>query len=196
VEKGNDGRGDGERGLNFLVAKRLFIGLELPPSCQATLAEIDPHLRGLRWMGAAQMHLTMSFLGDVSAEGEARLREALDVVRVPTFFLPIKGVGVFGGSHPSVVWAGVGTGHPHLFALHKHIQDAVLHAGLEADLRPFHPHITIGRAKGVSRQALQPFLRKFADTEFGMWKVTSFVLFSSVLTLEGSTYTVELRREF
>ena len=176
------------------MSKRLFVGLELPTVCQTDLAELDPHIRGLRWLRAEQMHLTMSFLGDVAADGEERLRDALAAVRVPPFFLPIKGVGAFGGARPSVVWAGVGKGHPHLFALHKHVQDAVLHAGLEADLRPFHPHITLGRAKGVSRQALLPFLRKFAETEFGLWKVTDFVLFSSVLAPEGSTYTVELRQ--
>jgi 2'-5' RNA ligase len=90
----------------------------------------------------------------------------------------------------------VGKGHPHLFALHQHIQDAVLHAELEPDLKPFHPHITLGRARGVSRAALKPFLRRYADTEFDQWKVTGFTLFSSQLTAEGSIYTIEMRKEF
>ncbi len=98
--------------------------------------------------------------------------------------------------HPTVVWAGVGHGHPHLFALHKRIQDAVLNAGIEPDLTPFHPHITIARTKGVSREALIPFLRRHAEEELGMWKVTGFTLFSSVLSPGGATYSIELRREF
>lgn len=138
----------------------------------------------------------MSFLGDVAAPQEECLRDALGQVQVPAFFLPIKGVGTFGGGRPTVVWAGVGKGHPHLFALHKHIQDAVLHARLEADLRPFHPHITIGRAKGVSRAALVTFLRKHAETEFGLWKVTGFELLSSVLSAAGATYSIEMRKAF
>jgi 2'-5' RNA ligase len=138
----------------------------------------------------------MSFLGDVAAPQEECLREALGRVQVPGFFLPIQGVGTFGGGRPTVVWAGVGKGHPHLFALHKYIQDAVLHAGLEADLRPFHPHITIGRAKGVSRAALVTFLRKHAETEFGLWKVTGFELFSSVLSSAGATHSIEMRKAF
>jgi 2'-5' RNA ligase len=158
------------------------------------LTEIDPQLRGLRWLGAEQIHLTLVFLGNVAAAGEARLREALTQVQVPPFVLPIQGVGAFGGGQPRVVWAGVGTAHPHLFALHKRIHDAVLHAGLTAELRPFHPHITLGRAKGLSRGALQPFLRKFAGTEFGLWEVSEFVLFSSVRSPEESTYTIELRQ--
>ena len=91
-------------------------------------------------------------------------------------------------ARPTVVWAGVGKGHPHLFALHHHIQDAVLQAGLEPDLKPFHPHITIGRPKNVSRAALLPFLRRHADTEFDIWRVTGFTLFSSLLTELGARY--------
>ena len=178
------------------MANRLFIGLELPASCQAELAALDPRIKGLRWLPAAQMHLTMSFLGGVAPPEQERLRDMLAQVRVPPFFLPILGVGTFGGPYPSVVWAGVGHGHPHLFALHQHIQDAVLHAGLEPDLQPFHPHITLARAKGVSRDALKPFLRQHADTEFDFVKITGFALFSSVLAADGATHFVELRQEF
>ena len=77
--------------------------------------------------------LTMSFLGPVDPAGEECLKASLQKVRVAPFFLPVQGVGLFGGTWPAVVWAGVGKGHPHLFALHHHIQDAVLHAGLEPD---------------------------------------------------------------
>jgi 2'-5' RNA ligase len=77
--------------------------------------------------------------------------------------------------------------------LHHHLQDAVLRCGLEADLKPFHPHITVARAKDVSRSALRPFLHQHAETEFGMWKVSEFVLFSSVLSSAGATHHVESR---
>ena len=178
------------------MPKRLFIGLALPESCRKSLAEIDPGIKGLRWVHPAQMHLTLSFLGDVSSTAEDRLRAALPSVAVPPFFLPIRGVGAFGGNHPTVVWAGVGKGHPHLFALHKHIQDAVIHAGLEPDLKPFHPHVTIGRARNISRQMLLPFLRHHEETEFGFYKVTGFNLYASILSPEGATYTVEMEQEF
>jgi 2'-5' RNA ligase len=177
--------------------KRLFVGLELPSSCKLALLALDPHLIGLRWLLEEQLHLTLSFIGDVQAPAEVGLCEALREVRVPPFFLPVRGVGVFESrGRPSVVWAGVGKGHPHLFTLHRRIQDAVLHAGLEADLKPFHPHVTVARAKEISRQALQPFLRSYAETEFGLVKVTGFALFSSVLAPEGATHRVEMRQEF
>jgi RNA 2',3'-cyclic 3'-phosphodiesterase len=183
--------------LPVVPTKRLFVGLELPSNCKMVLLALDPHLTGLRWLPEEQLHLTLSFLGNVEVYAEDRLREALQEVRVPAFFLPVSGVGVF-DSHgcPSVLWAGVGKGHPHLFALHRHIQHAVLHAGLEPDLKPFRPHVTVARAKGISRQALQPFLRTYAETEFGLFKVISFALYSSVLGAGGPTHRVEMRCEF
>jgi len=175
------------------VTKRLFIGLELPLCSRQTLAGLDPKIKGLRWLPVEQIHLTMSFLGSVDSFAETRLKESLANVHVPPFFLPIQGVGLFGGSRPTVVWAGVGKGHPHLFALHHHIQDAVLRAGLEPDLKPFHPHITIGRTTNVSRPALLPFLRRHAETEFDLWNVTGFALFSSLLSQDGAKHEVEMR---
>ena len=161
-----------------------------------TLAALDPRLKGLRWLPQEQLHATLSFLDRVGSEQEERLRPALSEVQVPSFFLPIQGIGTFGGAQPTVVWAGLGKGHPHLFALHKHVQDAVLRIGLEPDLRPFHPHITVGRVNGLSGATLLPFLRRNADAEFGLWKVTGFAIFSSVLTSEGPIHTLEMRRDF
>ena len=182
--------------LVFLMAKRLFIALELPESCRAVLAALDPKIKGLRWLPKEQLHATMSFLDRVTQEQGEKLVEALTIVRVPPFFLPIQGIGTFGGSKPTVVWVGLGKAHPHLFALHKHIQDAVLQVGLRPDLRPFRAHITLGRLNGVSATTLSPFLRRNAETEFGLWKVTGFALFSSVLTHEGPIHTLERRFQF
>jgi 2'-5' RNA ligase len=180
-----------------LRPKRLFVGLELSSPLKAALFALDPHLPGLRWLPEEQLHLTLSFLGEVEAAAEDRLRQALGGVRVPPFFLPLRGVGVFdSGSRPSVVWVGVGKGHPHLFALHGRIQNAVLQAGLEADLRPFHPHVTVGRAKGISGQALQPFLRSHAEMDFGLVKIAGFSLYSSVLATSGATHRLEMSQEF
>ena len=181
----------------MLPSKRLFVGLELPASCKTTLLSLDPHLTGLRWVVEEQLHLTLSFLGNVDSLAEDRSREALNEVRVPPFFLPIYGVGVFNvRGQPFVVWAGVGKGHPHLFLLHRRIQDAALHAGLEPDLKPFHPHITIGRAKGISHQAIQPFIRQYAEVDFGMFEVSGFALYSSVLSPAGAIHHLEMRHDF
>jgi 2'-5' RNA ligase len=178
-------------------SKRLFVGLELPSTCKSALVGLDPQLPGLRWLAEEQLHLTLSFLGEVEASAEDRLHQVLTGVRVPPFFLPLRGIGVFNSrSRPTVVWVGVGRGHPHLYVLHRRIQDAVLSVGLEPDLKPFHPHVTVGRAQGISHPALQPFLRSYAETEFDLVRVTGCALYSSVRAAAGAFYHVEMRQKF
>jgi 2'-5' RNA ligase len=123
--------------LRVVLSKRLFVGLELPPSCKSALFGLDPHLAGLRWLSEEQLHLTLSFIGEVEASAYDRL-----------------------------------------------------------DLKPFHPHVTVGRANGISNQALQPFMRIHAETEFGLVNVTGFGLYSSVLAATGAIHSLEMRQEF
>ncbi len=70
-------------------AKRLFVSLELPHSVTERLAELDPHLRGVRWLEPEQMHLTLSFLGNVPGDVEEALKKNLEAIEWKSFFLPI-----------------------------------------------------------------------------------------------------------
>jgi len=174
-------------------SKRLFIAIDIPDALARILGDLNPNLRGVRWLPPEQVHLTLSFLGDVSADPEARLRETLNAIRFSAFFLPLAGMGAFPGKgRPNVIWIGVGPGHPHLFQLHKRVQDAALAAGLEPDLRPWHPHITLARCRDVSRESVSPFLKANVDLDAGMFRVESFALYSSELKPEGSVHTREL----
>lgn len=171
-------------------SKRLFIAIDVPDALVRSLGDLDPNLRGVRWLPPEQLHLTLSFLGDVPEETDVRLRERLNAIRFSAFFLPLTGMGAFPGKgRPSVIWIGVGLGHPHLFQLHKHVQDAALAAGLEPDLRPWHPHITLARCRDVSRESISPFLKANVDFDAGMFRVESFALYSSELKPEGSIHT-------
>ena len=176
-----------------MSTKRLFVSIELPRSITQSLAELDPHLRGVRWLAPEQMHLTLSFLGNVPGEAEEALKKNLDAIAWKAFYLPISGLGTFPGKgRPNILWVGVGTGHPHLFQLHKRVQEAAIGAGLEPDLRSFHPHVTLARCRDVSGESVRPFLRTHAAFDAGMIHVESFCLNSSELTLGGSVYTHEL----
>ncbi len=175
------------------MVHRLFIALELPDSIREALAEIGPPMRRVRWLLPDQMHLTLAFLGNVDAEAQSALETKLAEIRIAPFVLPVVGVGTFGHSRPKVIWAGVGHGHPHLFALHKKVLDAALAAGLQTELRAFHPHITIARVDGASQASLKPFIQTHAESEFGIARLDHFTLFSSQLIAGGSRYHVENR---
>jgi 2'-5' RNA ligase len=174
-------------------AKRLFVSIELPESIRQSLVRLDPHVRGVRWLESRQMHLTLAFLGDVSQETQSALSEKLLAISWRSFFLPLVGLGTFPSKGwPKIVWIGVGTGHPHLFQLHKRVQEALLAVGLEPDLRSFHPHVTLARCRAVSPQTIRPFLKTHAAFDAGLIHVESFNLKSSELIPNGSVYTPEL----
>ena len=144
-------------------AKRLFVSLDLPQTIAASLVRLDPEIPGVRWLRAEQIHLTLAFLGNVEAETEGKLRANLLAIHFTAFFLPLRGIGTFPAKgRPKMIWLGVGQGHPHLFQLHKRVTDAALAAGIEPDLRPWHPHFTLARCQDVSAQSLRPFLRRTA----------------------------------
>ena len=175
------------------MIKRLFVAIDLPDSTQQLLAGLDPHIRGVRWTEPDQMHLTLGFFGDVAEGVGVKLREKLGVIEFGAFFLPVNGVGMFSSKGaPKIIWIGVGKAHPHLFQIHKRVQEAALAAGIEPELRPWHPHITIARCRDVSAQALRKFLQSNAEFDGGMIRVDAFHLYSSKLMPAGPIHTREL----
>ena len=98
---------------------------------------------------------------------------------------------VFIKRRAEIIWIGVGKGHPHLFQIHKRVQEAALAVGIEPELRRWHPHITIARCRDVSAQALRKFLQSNAEFDAGMIRVDAFHLYSSKLTPGGPIDTRE-----
>jgi 2'-5' RNA ligase len=175
------------------MIKRLFVAIDLPESTKQFLVDLDPNIRGVRWTDATQMHLTLAFFGDVPEDVDLALREKLSAIQFGAFFLPITGAGTFPPKGPpKIIWIGVGRGHPHLFQVHKRVQEAALAAGIEPELRPWHPHITIARCRDVAPQSIRKFLQSNVDLHAGMIRVEAFHLYSSKLTPAGSFHTREL----
>ena len=175
------------------MPKRRFVAIDLPDSTKQFLVDLDPKIRGVRWTEAAQMHLTLAFFGDVPEDVDLALREKLSAIQFGAFFLPITSVGTFPSKGPpKIIWIGVGRGHPHLFQVHKRVQEAALAAGREPELGPWHPHITIARCRDVASQSTRKFLQSNVDLDAGMTRVEAFHLYSSKLTPAGPIHTREL----
>lgn len=170
-----------------------LVAIDLPASLTELLVSLNPDIAGARWLRPDQIHLTVSFLGNVGPIAEEALREKLAAIRFTAFFMPVIGVGTFPQKgKPNVIWAGVGGGHPQLFLVYKRVQEAALGAGLEPDLRSWHPHITFARCRDVSAEAIRPFLKRHADFDAGLIRVETFALYSSDPGPLGSAYTREL----
>jgi 2'-5' RNA ligase len=175
------------------MSRRLFVAIDLPDSTRQLLADLDPDIRDVRWTEPDQMHLTLGFFGDVREDVELKLREKLSAIQFGAFFLPVTSVGAFSSrGAPKIIWIGVGKAHPHLFQIHKRVQERALAVGIEPELRPWHPHITLARCRDVSAQTLRKFLQSNAEFDAGLIRVDAFHLYSSKLTPSGPIHTREL----
>lgn len=171
---------------------RLFIALDPPQAVRDALTELYEPIRDLRWTRPEQLHVTMRFLGEVAPEAEERLIGRLAAIRVEPFLLPVEGVGAFPPKRPPhVLWAGIGSGHPRLFQLRQRIDDAILAAGIDADMRTFHAHITLARCGPAAARPAAEWQKRHATFAAPSFRVTSFNLYSSHPSPEGSTYTPE-----
>ncbi|MGE5219786.1 MAG: RNA 2',3'-cyclic phosphodiesterase [Chloroflexota bacterium] len=175
---------------------RAFIAIELDPEVvkkiRQTIDDLKSRIRGVRWSPAANLHLTVKFLGDV-AEGQIdAIGEALaGALRpFPRFTINAKGLGVFPDlRRPRILW--VGLMGEQLAALAASVELSLLPLGFAPESRNFAPHLTIGRWRQLDRppRTLKQELEVWRDCEFGHSTVEQVVLFQSVLKPEGAVYS-------
>jgi len=169
-----------------MSSQRLFVAIDLPDEIPERLITLDPHYRGLIFTAPAQVHLTLAFFAKVEPPLIDPLKEKLAIISFHAFFLPVAGLGVFSrNGMPHILWIGVGTAHPHLFQLHKRVNEAALACNLPIEERAWTPHFTIGRARGISKELMRSFLKKHRDFDAGMFRVDAFHLYHSQLTGAG-----------
>jgi 2'-5' RNA ligase len=175
--------------------ERLFIAIDIPQPVKQELVRLQRDADGIAWTPPDQFHVTLRFLGDVPGDRRDALDERLARVHVEPFILPIEGVGAFPPKGPPrVVWAGTGAGHPRLFQLRQQVDDAILAAGLDVDMRTFHAHVTLGRCAPDSAPAVKTWIFRHASLAAAPFKVDGFNLISSVLQSTGAKHM--LRRRF
>jgi 2'-5' RNA ligase len=96
--------------FSSMQTMRLFVGVALPDVVRADMDTLVEPVEGLRWVPQENLHLTLRFLGDVDADKQARIEEALAGVRVQPFILPVEGIGVFPTRGTATVrWVGLGS---------------------------------------------------------------------------------------
>lgn len=169
-----------------MSGQRLFVAIDLPDEIAERLITLNPHYRGLIFAAPKQVHLTLAFFGNVEPPLVDQLKEKLGVISFRAFFLPVTGLGVFSrNGMPHILWIGVGRAHPHLFQLHKRVNEGALACNLPIEERTWTPHFTIARARGVSKELMRSFLKKHSEFEGGMFRVDAFHLYQSQLTAAG-----------
>jgi 2'-5' RNA ligase len=79
--------------------------------------------------------------------------------------------------------------------LQKQVLAATARCGFVAEDRPFHPHVTLARAKGDNRmKALRRLKQRVeADARFPGFEASEFLLYEAFLGPGGSRYEVRAR---
>ena len=129
---------------------RLFIGIGLPAPVAEALAKFAPSLvppasaARIRWTPPANMHITLSFLGQVRPARLDVIEQALTKIHAPRLHLEFNGIGTF--DRTGVLFADVKP-TPALLALAEQVTAAMETCGFVRESRPWSPHITLARTR-------------------------------------------------
>ena len=175
---------------------RLFVGIPLEDGVRGEVAAVVAQLRRgaaeLRWSAPEGWHITLQFLGNVNAEQFECVKARLGEVRSAEVLVRLGTLGVF--ERAGVVFVDVEV-RPGLSELQQRVVAATAKCGFVPEDRPFHPHITLGRARGRKRFRGVPGPRSLRDEppRFSAFEAREFLLYESFTEREGSMYEVRAR---
>ena len=181
---------------------RLFVAATLDPAAREAVAgAIDTARRlrvfpagSVRWIEPRNLHLTLQFLGETSADTAAAVVAALGAAGSrPPFRAALGPAGLFPAhGPPRVVWLGIGAGGAELAALRQAVARQLASVGCWPDGRPYRAHLTVGRlrpGRAPARRALEAELGAIAPPPTA-WTVDRVVLMESRLSAAGAEYRI------
>lgn len=181
---------------------RTFIAIELDESLHIALGRVQGTLkrqmpaRGVKWVAADGIHLTLKFLGDTPAGRVPEIAAALQAVCAahPAFAFSVEGRGCFPNSRrPRVIWVAVRDKGQALARLHADVEKHIAPLGWPTEERSFSPHLTLGRVsrdvERMTEEAIGRAVEKSVVEQIGVQSVTALSLIQSELRPTGAIYT-------
>jgi 2'-5' RNA ligase len=177
---------------------RSFVAIQLPDTLRYQIRgyihSLESFTKSVRWVNTGNLHLTLKFIGERTPETTEQMLEALNrpALSSQPFRLTTTRFGGFPNLHrPKVLWLGSAS-QPEtaLNRLQQNIEKALTEIGIEAEARPFRPHLTLGRAKfKEDLSKLREFVEAhpFPPVSF---PIDNFVLMRSLLKSQGAEYRV------
>jgi 2'-5' RNA ligase len=186
---------------------RLFVALDVEPSIRERIARFVEEVRSfapaVRWESAESLHVTLKFIGERPDAMVKEIEQTVRFVSAKPFQLSFRGTGFFPSENAArVFWIGI-EADAALGELAAQIERALVPLGIEAENRPFNPHLTLARAGNGSgapgRQrddkpnrrfsALLEKLNAMPAPDFGTMRAAEFYLYRSQLSSRGARYT-------
>ena len=196
---GADQLGEETRRSGSALKVRAFFGLPLPdPHRDALDLYRDECVRvapDFRWTPAANLHVTIRFLGHVEEDVAFGIASRVGASGPDGFACGLGETGTFRrGRLARVVWIGLSEGEQDAGRLAALVEAECVRAGLEPETRPFRAHITVARAKPRDGAPLPELPRPPAVEP---WRASRLLLYQSRLGRSGSIYeplrTIPLR---
>ncbi len=184
----------------------MFVALGLDKQCrhdiETKLAVLRKRYPVLRWTRAANLHLTMAFMGDMDETGLSALDEAVCKTsrNFSRFTYTIQGIHFFPSIHnPNVVALGVSEGAEKICLLSDSLEQnfadprrMLQYNFRPKENRPFVPHITAAR-KGNERVSLKDMVVPEISIPV---EAEGLSIFSSELNPSGVVYQLVSYYEF
>ena len=125
-----------------------------------------------------QLHLTLEFMGSVTADRLPAVLEAAAEVRAGPFEVVLDALEYW--RRPQVLCLVAHDLPPALAALVQALRAALAARGFQTERRPYRAHLTLARKVGRPPD--------FAPTDPVRWPATGFVLVESITERSGSVY--------
>ena len=141
---------------------RLFIAINFNPDTRLRLLAVRDELRsyskGGNFTVPENIHLTLAFLGECTAEQTAAVKAVMNTIRFEPFPISINCVGRFKRNDGDLWWMGMAESKP-LLKLQQELSDRLIANGFTLEKRKYSPHITLGRKVITSATpwAVKPF---------------------------------------
>lgn len=180
---------------------RSFVAVELPSAVKQELSALLSVLKKripqvVRWVDPQGIHLTLKFLGDVTANRIEEINMAIDEAtqQLSPFRLELQELGVFPNlNRVQVVWVGAKGELDKLAYLQKQIEFNMEQLGFPRENRAFTPHLTLGRVRNYAppddRKKIGLILSQTAFISTQIITVDTVNLIKSQLTSSGAIYT-------
>lgn len=166
---------------------RLFVAIRPPEKIRDRLIDAMDESADFRWVSDDNLHLTLKFIGEVERPIADDVLSTLGQIRSGRFHLRLTGTGRFERRSGGALWAGVEPREP-VAALAAKVDRACLSAGIPAERRLFHPHITLARWSGRRSREVASFLQASRGIASDPFEVDHFTLFESRLSRHGAQY--------
>ena len=179
---------------------RLFVAVEVDETVVRTVLDLVARLRArvarhaprarVAWVTDGRVHMTLAFVGEVDEPTAADVVHALGPpIAMPPFDVECSGLGAFPPRGlPRVLWAGITRGRDELRHLERDVRTRLGLAGVRAETRPYHPHLTLGRVREAGGLRPAALFDSLGDTSLGIFRVEAITLFQSRLSPRGPTY--------